>query len=125
MPFAAINGLTVLFTAFNEEEPLYLGEDVRSVSHRLLSSVREPKMRRWSGTTVPYTDAAWAEIRGELEDALGYVTCTGDAFGGTFTCKARVTAMPYERAARASLPPHAVVSTGFERTYTITLEQAE
>lgn len=111
MPFANVAGYVLDFTQFAEMPEEYAGEEVIAFNNTLLSTQTSPK-RKWTGELRPYTTAEVAAFRSAI--AYGQkVTCSGDAFGGSYTCRVKITGAPYSRAKRR-LTDNAANATNFE-----------
>lgn len=76
-----------------EAEVIRVGEATRAFAGNLRSTVRSVR-RSWHFTLAPMTDAALTTLRATCE-AGAFVTCAGDALGGSYTCEVRITDAPY------------------------------
>lgn len=76
-----------------EPEVIRVGESTRAFAGNLRSTVRAVK-RNWRFTGAPMSESAFAALRATFE-AGDFVTCFGDALGGTYECEVRVTDAGY------------------------------
>lgn len=95
--FLTIAGVTMRIdpSQASQSEGTLIGAETRAFAGALRSQVRGRK-RQWRFTTSLMTAAEVATFRA-LVDAGQFVTCSGDALGGSVTCSVKVGDAPYIR----------------------------
>jgi hypothetical protein len=83
----------VMTDGATEEEDERMGQSVRAFDGTLRSTMRTPK-RVWQFTLGPLTETDYQTLRTNVGAGL-FVTCAGDALGGSVTCEVTITAAPY------------------------------
>jgi hypothetical protein len=97
MAFLTITGfgdVEVYTSNATQEESEEGGEDTRSFSGKLRTAIGWTK-RRWSFETGWLSTANEAALRAVTANGA-HVVCSGDALGGSVTCRIKIRNAPYE-----------------------------